>query len=217
MTSQRRWAAVLAVALLLVVLAPAHGRAAGAAAMATPAITAIDLPGLGTAEESGWRPVKINERGQIAGMSTEGGRQVPVLWDGGAVTRLLPANDSGTVLDLSNRGQVVGTWSGNRAEVFLGVPFSWRDGVPIRLVADPAAEFPENGLAAAVNDNGDVLVAPRLAVWRDGQPIVEATRTLLPTNAAGEVMNERGDMVGDYGWDEASLRISRPSGRFAGR
>jgi hypothetical protein len=110
-------------------------------------------PAAGTTTELGLVPADVNDRGQVAGVRTEGTRRYGYLWDGGVLTRLadLGPTASGPAA-VNELGQVLGTFE------LGGTPhhFLWVGGYVVDLgpVRDPA-----QAAEAALNDAGEAAVS----------------------------------------------------------
>jgi probable HAF family extracellular repeat protein len=200
MVGRRRWRAAAAVALVMVTA----GVAASESAAATPgseqptiAVTRLIGPD-GQAMASADH---INERGLVTGTvpGTNTSYNPPrlVVWQRGAASYLAPGLPGHTVLDVSDRGQVVGNING--LLTFGG--FSWSDGVyavlPPAVNADPENPRPVMSSANAVNERGQVLglhtdwagetPVVEMVVWEDGEVTAIADRLADPAD-----INDRG-------------------------
>lgn len=110
-------------------------------------------PAAGTTTELGLVPADVNDRGQVAGVRTEGTRRYGYLWDDGVLTRL---GDLGPVApgpaEVNEVGQVLGTFD------LAGTPhhFLWVGGYVVDLgpVRDPA-----HTAESALNDAGEAAVS----------------------------------------------------------
>lgn len=204
----RRFAAVAAT-VAVVTLVPSSVSPAGAVAVETPApvIAAVELASPGVPGERSWWPVDINERGQVLGMSGATRHPLvpgtPVLWDGGGVPRqIVPDGRKGSAVDLSDRGQAVGTIGS--IEGTGGGAFSWLDGT--------FTQVSSVGEAIAVNERGDVLhqahtlstapyptPSPPL-VWRDGETVEPAPIGWGFSYLRGKAISDRGQVAFDLCW-----------------
>jgi probable HAF family extracellular repeat protein len=192
MRGAHRWIVAIA-ALLIDVLAPTGGGAAGAAVPQPPAggrqitVTALTT-GSGEALDGSY--VELNERGQVASViyRTEPLESVPVLWHRGRVTRLSPDVRYARPLDLSDRGHVVGQYY-QLTEPRGIYPFAWSRREWTQLTSGEAT-----GWALDVNRRGQVVGRldrpPYTIVWDDGEPIPP------PPGAGYGLINDRGQVLG---------------------
>lgn len=111
----------------------------------------------------------IDDAGQVAGVTgPEGGGIGPVqVWSDGEVAQVTPDGVEGRPYDISEPGQVVGSFrQGDRPR-----PFSWQAGVWTALPAGPiggeAIEVNDAGQVVGHADTGDYHT-PHAFVWESG-------------------------------------------------
>ncbi len=134
----------------------------------------------------------INNAGQVAGRTAQGGRSVPYLWSPTTGLRVLPVpsgDPSGAATALNEAGVAAGYWSGP----FVDRGMRWgNDGSFLELL-------PQNNQVMGINDAGQMVGGPSGGVgylWQaDGSavrlPSLDSTRPLAPRD-----INNLGVVVG---------------------
>jgi probable HAF family extracellular repeat protein len=160
---------------------------------------------LGTLGGTVGSPVRINQRGQVAGTSNLAGDQAahPFLWDRGVLRDLGTFGGSnGQATWINDEGAVIGAadFPGDQThDAFL-----WRKGVMIDLGNLGATSFPYG-----INSRGQVVGASRIDgtpgnarafLWEKGGPMVDLN-TLIPPNSSltlvfAEAISEGGEIGG---------------------
>ena len=144
--------------------------------------------------------VAVNARGQVAVQSLSGDgcngliRERGWLWDNGTFTDLGTLGGRlTTVLDLNDRGDVVGSskTAGGRTHAFV-----WRHGVMRDLGTLPARRAVSYE-ASAINETGQVIGSNNrhsAFIWQDGT--MTPLGSLGGTQSYAAALNDRGQIVG---------------------